>query len=90
MGVKVFEYKCQVCGHQEEKFINGAAVALEECPQCKQLTFTRMIPTPKVSAGEQMAARNDLVNIQKKDEAKKERRKRDANGTRNSSNIIVR
>lgn len=88
--MKVYDFKCQVCGYEEEVFVKGEVKAVNECPECHHLSFTRMMPTPKVSAGEQMAARNDLVNIQKKDEAKKERRKRDANGTRNSSNIIVR
>lgn len=88
--MKVFDYKCQVCGHEEEMFVDGVAIAVDTCPQCQHLSFTRQIPTPKVSAGEEMAARNDLVNIQKQDEEKKQRRKRDANGTRNSGNVIVR
>lgn len=38
-----YEYQCQDCGHEFEKFQSMTASSLRKCPQCGKMTLRRLI-----------------------------------------------
>lgn len=40
-----YEYQCQSCGYEFEKFQSMAASSLRKCPQCGKLSLRRLIGT---------------------------------------------
>jgi putative FmdB family regulatory protein len=40
-----YEYKCDACGHEFEKFQPMTAAALKKCPQCGKSRLRRLIGT---------------------------------------------
>lgn len=95
MGLKIYDYECQQCNHTDEIFCQGQAQEVVDCPVCGAHSFTKLLSAPTLRFGtpndpNAITAMKELEKIGKKDQEKKERRKRNANGTRYSSNILVR
>jgi putative FmdB family regulatory protein len=40
-----YDYACQACGHEFEKFQSITAPAVKKCPKCKKLKVKRLIGT---------------------------------------------
>jgi len=39
----IYEYRCSVCGHQEEFLQRVSEPPLTECPVCRKPTFTKLL-----------------------------------------------
>jgi putative FmdB family regulatory protein len=39
----IYEYRCEVCGHQEEFLQKVSEPPLTECPVCRKPTFTKLL-----------------------------------------------
>jgi putative FmdB family regulatory protein len=39
----IYEYRCEVCGHQEEFLQKVSEPPLTECPVCHKPTFTKLL-----------------------------------------------
>ena len=39
----IYEYRCEVCGHQEEFLQKASEPQLTECPVCHKPTFSKML-----------------------------------------------
>ena len=40
-----YDYQCQECGHQFEKFQTMSAAPIKKCPECNKLKLLRLIGT---------------------------------------------
>jgi putative FmdB family regulatory protein len=42
----IYDFQCSECGHQQELMRKVSAPNVDECPQCKQQTFSKKVSAP--------------------------------------------
>jgi putative FmdB family regulatory protein len=42
----IYDFKCSICGHQDEVMRKISDVNTMDCPSCKQATFSKMLSAP--------------------------------------------
>ncbi|MGQ2964792.1 FmdB family zinc ribbon protein [Methylophilus sp.] len=42
----IYDFQCSECGHQQELMRKVSAPSVDECPQCKQQTFSKKVSAP--------------------------------------------
>jgi putative FmdB family regulatory protein len=42
----IYDFQCSECGYQQELMRKVSAPSVDECPQCKQQTFSKKVSAP--------------------------------------------